>query len=260
MDSALLEALAGAVRELHPSNLDRLETRLMEATASPQSVTALAIDLPQRSQREALSRLATCWKVSSHSVSPLAIATASQALRYAAKHQTRAEVCWSGPVNTLQGFRTTAEAYRELISKATRTALIVSYALGEVESLRDSLEIALSRGVQVRLLLEDFHVFTQTSWRSQFVALGSQVLEQAKVYIWPKSNRRQNDGRVYGSMHIKCLVVDEEAVLLTSANWSGAAMQDNMELGVVVADLELASSVAQHFDHLITNGVIVPVT
>ena len=57
-------------------------------------------------------------------------------------------------------------------------------------------------------------------------------------------------------MHVKCLVFDEEAILLTSANWSGAAMQDNMELGVVVADVEMARSVVRHFDHLITTGVL----
>ena len=108
-------------------------------------------------------------------------------------------------------------------------------------------------------MLEDFNVFTQTSWRSQFSGLGSLVLEHAAIYIWPKSNRRQHEGRVFGSMHVKCLIIDEEAILLTSANWSGAAMQDNMELGIVVADLEIARSVLEHFDHLISTGVLVPV-
>jgi hypothetical protein len=139
MDPALLDALAAAVRDLHATNLDRLEARLNLDGASPQTVTALALDLPQRSQRETLSLLAARWKASSQHVTAAAVLAAIQALRYAARHQTRAELCWSGPVTSLQGFRTTAEAYRELISRATRTALIVSFALGEIESLRESL-------------------------------------------------------------------------------------------------------------------------
>lgn len=259
IDTALLDAMATAVRELHPINLDRLEACLADEVGTPQSVTMLALNLPQPSQREILSRLVTCWKASFPIVSSVALGVAIQALRYAAKYRTHAEVCWSGPVNSLQGFRTTAEAYRDLISKATKTALVVSFAVGEVESLRDSLEAALSRGVQVRLVLEDFNVFTQGSWRSQFSALGSQVLADGAIFVWPKSNRRQQEGRIYGSMHVKCLVVDEQAILLTSANWSGSAMQDNMELGVAITDLEMARSVVEHFDQLITIGVLVPV-
>jgi hypothetical protein len=37
MDSALLDAMAVVVRDLHVSNLDRLEARLADASASSQS-------------------------------------------------------------------------------------------------------------------------------------------------------------------------------------------------------------------------------
>jgi len=260
MDPALLEALAAAVRDLHPSNLTRLETRLAVAAAGPHSVIALALDIPQPGQRETLSRLSTSWKSSPNAVTPVEIVSAMQALRYAVQHETRAEVCWSGPVSTLQGFRTTAEAYRELISKATRTALVMTFALGEVEALRQSLEAALTRGIRVRLVIEDFNVFTQASWRSQFSALGAQVLGEASIFVWPTKNRRQHNGHVYGSMHVKCVVVDGSSILLTSANLTSAAMDDNMELGVVVSNQALAQSVTAHFDHLITTGVLAPMT
>ena len=257
MDSALLETIAETVRELHSDNLKRLEALLEDCTTSPQSVKSLSFELPQPYQREALSRLATCWSRYFPEVGPQAVSAALQALRYAADRQTRAEICWSGPVSSLQGFRTTAEAFRELISRATKTILIVSYAVSEVEFLRESLDAALNRGVQVRLVLEDFNVFTQESWRSKFHAFGEKTLQRSEIYVWPISERRLNEGRVYGSMHVKCLVVDGEAILMTSANWSGAAMQDNMELGLVVTDAEMAKSVSSHFEDLIKSNILV---
>lgn len=256
MSEELLASLTEVVRQLHLGNLERLEAQLDSDHLTPLAVTMLARELPQPDQREALSILARHWQKSFPAVSARDVLASLKALRYSAKRQSRAELCWSGPVISLQGFRSTAEAYRELIATATRSALIVSFALGEVESLRDSLENAILRGVQVRFILEDFNVMKQESWRAKFVSLGATILSNSTIFVWPTSERRVRDGRVFGSMHVKCLVVDEASLLLTSANWSSAAMEDNMELGVIISGPGQATSVVHHFDHLIAAGTL----
>jgi phosphatidylserine/phosphatidylglycerophosphate/cardiolipin synthase-like enzyme len=43
------------------------------------------------------------------------------------------------------------------------------------------------------------------------------------------------------------VVVDDEAVFITSANLTEAALDRNIELGLIVRDRALASSVSTHF-------------
>ncbi|MEQ1933608.1 MAG: DISARM system phospholipase D-like protein DrmC [Fimbriimonadaceae bacterium] len=255
MTPELLDSVFAAVQELHPTNIQRLQTVLASVGAVPASLKSLAVTVSQRDQRESLGRLAACWS-SATNTSPAQLSGILAAASFALETQTKAEVCWSGPTRSLSGFRSTAEAYRELVTSAKESALIMSFSLGEVENLRNSLEAATMRGVDVRLILEDFDVFKQESRRNQFAGLGKVVLEQAKIFVWPIDQRREHEMRVFGSMHVKALLVDRRYMLLTSANWTEAAMQDNMELGVVIRDQDLVRSIVEHFENLIRVGVL----
>jgi len=257
MTTEFLEAIYDAVRELRPSTLDRLVTTLRSEEGGPQCVNNLAISLPQREQREVLAKLASAWKSASETCPKELVAGAVESAAFAIQIQSKAEICWSGPISSLQGFRSTPEVFRDLISGATNSAVVLSFSVGEVEQLRLSLESAIQRGVSIQMILEDFNVFTQESWSTRFAALGPLVLGQASILVWPVAKRRQFEGRVFGSMHVKCLIVDQKAMLLTSANWTGAAMQDNMELGIVLRDPELVGSVVQHLEFLVTSGILV---
>ena len=52
-------------------------------------------------------------------------------------------------------------------------------------------------------------------------------------------------------LHAKAVVVDDEAVFVTSANLTEAALDSNIELGLLVRDRALAASVSTHFQGLI---------
>jgi cardiolipin synthase A/B len=52
-------------------------------------------------------------------------------------------------------------------------------------------------------------------------------------------------------MHVKTVIMDREAILVSSANLTGAAMDRNMELGLLVEGGHLAETVDRHFDELI---------
>lgn len=57
-------------------------------------------------------------------------------------------------------------------------------------------------------------------------------------------------------MHAKCAVADRRVAFVTSANLTGAAMTDNMELGLVVRGGDVPRRIANHFDALITSGTL----
>jgi phosphatidylserine/phosphatidylglycerophosphate/cardiolipin synthase-like enzyme len=51
-------------------------------------------------------------------------------------------------------------------------------------------------------------------------------------------------------LHAKCLIVDDERALVTSANFTEAAMDRNIEAGVMVEDAGFASRLRAQFDAL----------
>ena len=57
-------------------------------------------------------------------------------------------------------------------------------------------------------------------------------------------------------MHAKGVVVDESAAFVTSANLTGHALDENMELGVLVRGGAVPRRLASHFRSLADAGVI----
>ena len=81
---------------------------------------------------------------------------------------------------------------------------------------------------------------------------------------WPGSSRprvfydpRSLDlGRPGGVLHAKAVVTDDEALFITSANFTEAALDRNIEAGLLVRDRALAASVSSHFRGLIDRGLL----
>ena len=59
-----------------------------------------------------------------------------------------------------------------------------------------------------------------------------------------------------GVLHAKAVVADDEAVFVTSANLTEAALERNIELGLLVRDRALAASISTHFRGLIDRGLL----
>ena len=57
-------------------------------------------------------------------------------------------------------------------------------------------------------------------------------------------------------MHAQAVVVDDERVLVTSAKFTEAALDRNVELGLLVRDRAMASSITAHFRGLLEVGIL----
>jgi phosphatidylserine/phosphatidylglycerophosphate/cardiolipin synthase-like enzyme len=75
------------------------------------------------------------------------------------------------------------------------------------------------------------------------------------VYYYPRS---LDLDATTGVLHAKGVVVDDEAVFVTSANFTEAALDRNIEVGMLSRDRTLAASLALHFHVLIERELLLP--
>jgi phosphatidylserine/phosphatidylglycerophosphate/cardiolipin synthase-like enzyme len=62
-------------------------------------------------------------------------------------------------------------------------------------------------------------------------------------------------GKRHGLHPAKAVVTDEQAVFVTSANLTGAALDRNIEIGLPIRDRALAASVSSQFRALIERSL-----
>lgn len=163
----------------------------------------------------------------------------------------RTEIVWTGPRTVpVSSHRPTAAVAHELIASAKEHLTLATYSAGRVDDLIEALDKRRRDGVNVRLLLE-----TPKSDGSGPDC--PKVFERLVPYVnalqWPRATRQDHD---WTSMHVKVLIRDADAVLLTSANMSRAAMRDNMELGVKIEGGSIPARLKKHFDDLEDGGVL----
>ena len=92
--------------------------------------------------------------------------------------------------------------------------------------------------------------FADHFWRSDWP--GS---SQPKVFYDPRALDPDGPG---GVLHAKAIIVDEELAFVTSANLTEAAMDRNIELGVLIRDRAFALSVCGYFRNLIDHDLLKP--
>jgi phosphatidylserine/phosphatidylglycerophosphate/cardiolipin synthase-like enzyme len=61
-----------------------------------------------------------------------------------------------------------------------------------------------------------------------------------------------------GVLHAKAIVADDEAVFVTSANLTEAALDRNIELGILIRDRPFALTISGYFRHLIDRNLLKP--
>ncbi|WP_228024926.1 phospholipase D-like domain-containing protein [cf. Phormidesmis sp. LEGE 11477] len=75
-----------------------------------------------------------------------------------------------------------------------------------------------------------------------------------EVFYDPRSLSKENASRI--CLHAKCVVVDDKQLLVTSANFTEAAHQRNIEAGVLLSDAVAAKSMRSQFERLVKRKVL----
>ena len=172
---------------------------------------------------------------------------------------------WSGPEVPGLHARDTRRVYEELFDNAERSAWVSTYAYFEGPQAFAHLAQRMDHvaGLRVTLLLNIQRSRCDTTASDKLVR---RFTDQFWGTDWPGSSkpavyydpRLLDPSGLTGVLHAKAVVVDDQAVFSTSANLTAAALDHNIELGVLIRHRILATSVANHFQGLIDAQLLSP--
>jgi phosphatidylserine/phosphatidylglycerophosphate/cardiolipin synthase-like enzyme len=177
----------------------------------------------------------------------------------------RPDLVWSGPEVPGLHARDTRRVFDELMGSAERSVWASTYAFFDGPRAFHILAQRMDSrvDVSVTLLLNIQRKSGDTTAADHLVR---KFADRFWSTDWPGSSRPSvfYDPRALelegpaGVLHAKAVVVDDEMVFVTSANLTEAALDRNIELGLLVRDRALAASVSSHFRTLIERGLLVP--
>lgn len=254
---ALEAAVTRAATELATGQLHKLA----DAIAKHDQPTAIARHavvnaVPTPLFRHYAAALCEAWVAANGAIRGDAL---SLAVRVAAgavnevRGEQQVSVVWTGPASYEVPVRATSAVLAEVIQEATKTLIVVSFAAYKVATIVDELRASACRGVDVRLVLES--VIESKGKLSHDAKEAFDVLGDAvSFYVWPAELRESPRGPA--AMHAKCAIADRRVAFVTSANLTGAAMTNNMELGLVVRGGDVPKRISNHFEALMNAGTL----
>jgi phosphatidylserine/phosphatidylglycerophosphate/cardiolipin synthase-like enzyme len=159
----------------------------------------------------------------------------------------------------------TGASMHALVSTATESVCLVGYAIYGGRNIFKQLAARMEElpELEVKFLLNVPRHPTNTS-EASLIALKfahdfrekewpGQRLPQ--IYYDPRS--LETDSTRRASLHAKCVIVDRKEALITSANFTDAARNRNIEVGLCLRQSEMVRRLAVYFEALIANNVLV---
>ena len=256
----MIQNIMGLPPHLRRRLADALEAKVLTA---PTSVAAVRSVLGLRQGGEdivtALSALTQLG------VSGPGCAAWIRAVEETALRVPRPDLVWSGPEVPGLHARDTRRVYEELLGSAERSVWASTYAFFDGPRAFEVLARRMDQSPDLRVTLllniqrkrgdssatdQLVRRFTDRFWGTEWP--GS---TRPSVYYDPRSLELEGPG---GVLHAKAVVADDEAVFVTSANLTEAALDRNIEIGLLFRDRALAESVSRHFRGLIDRDLLRP--
>lgn len=177
--------------------------------------------------------------------------------------QDRLQMVWTGPDQDSRTARDTSVVVGELLSQASKSLLITTFSLSRDARTFEPVGLAMQRNPDLEVVMvvhvdmsrqnvyggEAIEAFAREFWSTKWP-----WTVRPRVFFDPRGVQSDPMGRAL--QHAKCIVVDLERVLVTSANYTESGHLRNVELGIVVRDHDLASRVDSQFRKLIADGFL----
>lgn len=175
----------------------------------------------------------------------------------------RPDFVWSGPEVPGLHARDTRRVFEELLSTAEESVWVSTFAFFDGPKAFEVLARRMDQksGLRVVMLLNIQRKRGDTTAPDQLVR---RFADRFWGTDWPGASRPlvyydprsiDLDGPS-GVLHAKAVVTDDEAVFITSANLTEAALDRNIEMGLLIRDHALAASVVSHFRGLIDRSFL----
>jgi phosphatidylserine/phosphatidylglycerophosphate/cardiolipin synthase-like enzyme len=208
--------------------------------------------MPTPSFRQHASALLDAWAQAPDNTGPT-LALALESALSIHEHERDAEtldLVATGPSSPFVSIRHTKAVLLEVIDRAKRELIVVSYAAYKVPALVSALERARQRSVVVRLILESTADSAGALTRDGAAAFES-LRDSIEMYVWPIEKRPAGS-----RLHAKVAVADAEFAFITSANLTGHALDQNLEVGVLISGGQAPRRLMDHFQALIARGTL----
>jgi phosphatidylserine/phosphatidylglycerophosphate/cardiolipin synthase-like enzyme len=162
--------------------------------------------------------------------------------------------------------RSTAVVVSELFRGAQRSVLVAGYAVYQGQKVFHALAERMTQNadLQVRMFLDVPRKQGDTSSVSAQIA---RYVREFKTSQWPNGVRLpdvyccgqliEDEHGKPGVLHAKCISVDDETVFVSSANFTEAAQQRNIEVGLLVKSSAVSKRVRRFFEALSDNHYFV---
>ena len=237
-----------------------LDTGLISASSSAATVgsvlglhdgaDALLAELNALERMEVSGRAAAAWL---------------RAVEQARARSSSPDLVWSGPEVPGLHARDTRRVYEELLGNARRSVWVSTYVyfdgprafatlarrMDAIPELRVTMLLNIQRGRGDTTAADQLvRRFADRLWTADWPG-------ETRPRVFYDSRSLEIDGPA-GVLHAKAVVADGESVFTTSANLTDAALDRNIELGVLIRDRALAASVTSHFQGLIDRKVLRP--
>jgi hypothetical protein len=252
---------------LAPAELRALATSVRNGRVSaPYSPLSLQRIIGQESAGSISGKLASLSAsgMSSEALS-VCLELTADALSSRSPLEDLVDLVTTGPETGGVANRSTAVVVSELFRGAKHSVLVAGYAVYQGQRVFHALgnRMVQHPELETRMFLD---VPRKQGDTSSADALIARFVHQFKSSQWPKGapypkvyccgELITSNGRP-GSLHAKCIVVDGEQVFVSSANFTEAAQERNIEVGLLVQSVALADRVCRFFDALLDVGYFV---
>jgi len=258
----MIQLLLGLSSHRRRALADALDGGMLEVSASLPAVR----NVLGLSSRDASVAVEVLRSFSAFNISAAACAQWIRTIEEATEYKSRPELVWSGP--ELEGLhaRDTKRVYDELLLSATRSVWASTYVFFDGPQVFGTLAQCMEKRPDLRVNLflniqrkrgdttsaeQLVRTFADRFWTTDWPGVN-----RPTVFYDPRSLSLDNEN---GILHAKVLVVDETQMFVTSANWTAAALKENIEVGTLLKDSLLAENMVAHFQGLIDKQLLRPI-
>ncbi len=249
-------AIGHLATDLHKDRVDSLAKAIAEIK-SLDEFDRIRTAFGPNIDSDQIDALRSAWETVPETL-PREIAAALFAAAQAAKLVSlneAVELVWTGPKTGLIPTRNTEQVILEVIDRSESELFLVSYVFYNAPSIIECLNKAITRGVRVRILLESSSEHGGTI-RGDSIQAMANLVQDAVIYVWDSEAKAFGDTHLSAAVHAKCAVADGDLAFITSANLTSAALERNMELGVLLRGGVAPIRLHDHLKALVTTKEI----
>lgn len=164
--------------------------------------------------------------------------------------------------------RDTSVVVRELFANAKTSVLVAGFAIYQGQRVFQALADRMQElpQLRVRVIVDVQRSVGDTTVDTELIR---RFAERFRTQQWPQNRPQPNvffDPRSLdvssdkrACMHAKCVVVDGHSVFVSSANFTEAGHQRNIEVGVLIHSPVVAERLVRFFDSMQNEGLLVTV-